>query len=109
MLNRVPYNAVIGLNLSAEEVALRVKQYLEGEAPQGWSSLSKIINAAKSTPALRWANPLEVKAAADKWFEETFGAKELAKPKAKVCIISPIAQLDLISRSYEGCCSKRAG
>ena len=38
----------------------------------------------KNIPSLRWANPLEIKNAVERVFAQVFGAKEAAKPKAKV-------------------------
>jgi len=42
------------------------------------------ITALRNTPALRWANPLEVKNAVESTLADRFGAKEAAKPKSKV-------------------------
>ena len=43
------------------------------------------ITALRNTPALRWANTLEVKNAVESALEDRFGAKEAARPKGKVC------------------------
>ena len=42
------------------------------------------ITALRNTPALRWANTLEVKNAVESALADRFGAKEAAKPKGKV-------------------------
>jgi len=42
------------------------------------------ITALRNTPALRWANPLEVKNAVESALADRFGAKEATKPKSKV-------------------------
>lgn len=80
-----------GINLSAEQILTGVKEYFEVQAVEGWAGLMTFINAAKATPGLRWAAPLEVKTSAEKVFTEKFGAKETAassKSKAKVRIHS---------------------
>jgi glutaminyl-tRNA synthetase len=58
--------------------------YIRENAVTGWPNLGSVISGVKGSPALRWANPLEVKNAVEKVFTETFGAKEAVKPKAKV-------------------------
>jgi glutaminyl-tRNA synthetase len=50
----------------------------------GWSSLGPVISALKSTPELKWANPLDIKNATDKIFLVKFGPKESSKAKGKV-------------------------
>lgn len=50
----------------------------------GWTSLGAVISGVKNIPSLRWANPLEIKNAVERVFTRTFGAKEAARPKAKV-------------------------
>jgi glutaminyl-tRNA synthetase len=50
----------------------------------GWASLGAVIGGVKNIPALRWANPLDIKNAVERVFTQAFGAKEAAKPKAKV-------------------------
>ena len=61
-----------------------VENYVNSNSVSGWANLGTVINALKATPELKWANPLEVKNAAEKVFVAKFGAKEAAKPKGKV-------------------------
>lgn len=63
----------------------RVVEYITSNPVPGWASLGPVISAVKGAPELRWANPLEVKNTVESVFTETFGAKEAAKPKGKVC------------------------
>jgi glutaminyl-tRNA synthetase len=59
------------------------------------------ITALRNTPALRWANPLEVKNAVEVALADRFGAKEMAKPKTKVrlatavwCASHPVTRME---------------
>lgn len=62
--------------------------YIRENAVAGWPNLGSVISGVKARPALRWANPLEIKNTVERAFIETFGAKETVKPKAKVrCFI----------------------
>jgi glutaminyl-tRNA synthetase len=61
----------------------RFKEYATEQAAVGWSALGSVINSAKLTPGLRWANALEMKKAADQVFTDLFGPKDQAKAKAK--------------------------
>lgn len=60
-------------------------EYIKANAVAGWTNLGSTITGLKNTPELRWASPLDLKNAVEKAFLETFGAKETAKAKAKVC------------------------
>lgn len=78
-------NLPIGFSITTEELGEKISNYITANAVAGWSSLGAVISALKNTAELRWANPLEVKNAVEKTFTKTFGAKEAAKPKGKVC------------------------
>jgi glutaminyl-tRNA synthetase len=69
-----------------------VSEYISSgvEAVTGWANLGKTISGVKSTPGLRWADPLEIKNAVESTFTSRFGAKEAAKPKGKVCPGLPV-------------------
>ncbi|EIM88595.1 glutamine-tRNA ligase [Stereum hirsutum FP-91666 SS1] len=73
----------VGFSITAEELALRVTEYIKANAVAGWTNLGSTITGLKNTPELRWASPLDLKNAVEKAFLETFGAKETAKAKAK--------------------------
>lgn len=73
----------VGFSITSEELHDAVTSYIRENAVTGWSNLGSVISGVKASPALRWANPLEVKNAVEKSFTEIFGAKETAKPKAK--------------------------
>lgn len=45
----------------------------------GWGGFSKTSGLMRQDDSLKWVNPLELKAAAEKAFEEKFGKKEDAK------------------------------
>jgi hypothetical protein len=78
---------VTGFSITSEELYDAVTSYIRENAVTGWPNLGSVISGVKASPALRWANPLEIKNAVEKAFTETFGAKETAKPKAKVYYI----------------------
>jgi hypothetical protein len=78
---------VIGFSITSEELYDAVMSYIRENSVTGWPNLGSVISGVKASPALRWANPLEVKNAVEKAFTETFGAKEVAKSKAKVYYI----------------------
>lgn len=59
-------------------------EYIKTNAVSGWANLGAVIGNLKTSPELRWANPLELKNTVERAFSESFGAKEAAKPKAKV-------------------------
>ena len=54
----------------------------------GWANLSSTISSLKSTPELRWANPMELKNAVEKAFTEEFGEKTAIKAKGNVRLIA---------------------
>lgn len=78
---------VTGFSITSEELHDAVTNYIRENAVTGWPNLGSVISGLKASPALRWANPLEVKNAVEKAFTEIFGAKETTKPKAKVYYI----------------------
>lgn len=78
---------VTGFSITSEELDDAVTSYIRENSVTGWPNLGSVISGVKASPALRWANPLEVKNAVEKAFTETFGTKEAAKPKAKVYYI----------------------
>ncbi|KAG9100529.1 hypothetical protein FRC07_010401, partial [Ceratobasidium sp. 392] len=71
----------VGIELSLNDIASRVTEYMTTKVPAGWSALSGAIGDLKSTD-LRWASPLDVKNVVEKAFTDTFGTKEEAKAKA---------------------------
>ncbi|GLB33980.1 putative class-I aminoacyl-tRNA synthetase [Lyophyllum shimeji] len=75
----------VGFSITPTELYDHVNRYVasNANAVTGWANLGAVIAALKSVPELRWANPLEVKSAVEKYFTDTFGAKEVAKPKPK--------------------------
>ena len=73
-----------GFNITAEELYARVTEHMGTASVAGWASLGTVIRALKSTPDLRWANPLELKNTVERAFTDMFGTKESAKPKTKV-------------------------
>lgn len=73
----------VGFSITSEELYDAVTSYIRENSVTGWPNLGSVISGVKASPALRWANPLEVKNAVEKAFTETFGAKEAAKPKTK--------------------------
>ena len=72
-----------GFSVTAEELLVRVKDYVSASTFTGWNNLGAAIGGLKSTE-LRWANALELKKAVEQSFLEKFGPKEAAKPKGKV-------------------------
>ncbi|KIJ70137.1 hypothetical protein HYDPIDRAFT_77500 [Hydnomerulius pinastri MD-312] len=73
----------VGVVITTEQLDDSVKKYIQSNTASGWANLGAAISGVKNEPALRWANPLEVKQAVERVFTQTFGAKEAAKPKAK--------------------------
>jgi glutaminyl-tRNA synthetase len=73
-----------GFSITSEELHSSIISYIRENAVTGWHNLGPVISGVKASPALRWANPLEVKNAVERAFIETFGVKEALKPKAKV-------------------------
>lgn len=82
-----------GFSITPAELASQVTEYLAQGVASGWESLGSAINSLKGTQ-LRWANPLELKNAVESAFIEAFGAKEVAKPKGKVCQLSSLLLFD---------------
>lgn len=80
------YNISLGFTITADGLSDAVSKYLSSSADAilGWTNLGAAITGLKSLPDLRWASPLDLKNAVEKAFSEKFGAKEAAKPKAKV-------------------------
>lgn len=73
----------IGFSITPTELLAHINIYITTNTVPGWASLGPVISGLKSTPELRWANPLEVKNAVEKAFKDNFGPKEDAKPKGK--------------------------
>ncbi|KAF4620052.1 hypothetical protein D9613_005245 [Agrocybe pediades] len=73
----------VGFSISPEDLYAQVVSYATENAIAGWASLGSVVGSLKGTPALRWANPLEVKKTVDQVFLDKFGPKEASKPKAK--------------------------
>ncbi|KAF9779998.1 glutaminyl-tRNA synthetase [Thelephora terrestris] len=75
----------VGFSITPEDLYARATSYVTANAVSGWQSLSAVIGGLKTTPDLRWANPLDLKNAVEKAFVDTFGRKEdaLAKLKAE--------------------------
>ena len=70
-------------SITPAEFTTLIANYITTNAVSGWANLGPVISALKNTPELRWANPLEVKNAAEKAFVDNFGPKEAEKPKGK--------------------------
>lgn len=75
--------------MSAEQILAHTTEYITNNAVDGWAKLGSTITGLKTNPALRWVNPLEIKNAVESAFNQSFGAKEAAKPKPKVKRLSP--------------------
>lgn len=52
-----------------------MKDNAESIEEQRWLALSPIMSAMRTTPSLRWANPLDVKNVVEKALETQFGPK----------------------------------
>ncbi|KAL4076149.1 glutaminyl-tRNA synthetase [Scleroderma citrinum] len=74
---------VVGFTITDVQLGQHVKEYIDANSVTNWSHLGAVIGGIKNIPALRWANPLDVKNAVERIFTETFGAKETTKPKVK--------------------------
>ncbi|KAI0265828.1 glutamine-tRNA ligase [Gloeopeniophorella convolvens] len=73
----------VGFSISPEGIARTVTEYVQSAAVSGWNNMGAAIAALRTSPELRWANPLEVKNAVEAALTARFGAKEAAKPKGK--------------------------
>ncbi|KAI6105868.1 glutaminyl-tRNA synthetase [Pisolithus sp. B1] len=73
------FNATCGVGFAITTAQLEdhIKQYMVANNASNWSHLGANV------PALRWANPLDIKNAVERVFTEKFGPKEGAKPKPK--------------------------
>ncbi|EEB90522.1 hypothetical protein MPER_11259, partial [Moniliophthora perniciosa FA553] len=69
----------IGYSVTAEELLNHVSEYITSNAVAGWEKLGPTISGVKSIPALRWANPHEIKHAVENTLMKKFGPKENAK------------------------------
>ncbi|KAF9247380.1 glutaminyl-tRNA synthetase [Melanogaster broomeanus] len=74
----------VGFTITSDQLDASVKEYIQSNTIAGWANLGAVISGVKNIAAFRWANPLEIKNAVERVFTQTFGAKEAAKPKAKV-------------------------
>lgn len=79
-----PCTTRTGFSITPEALFNAVSEYVNSSAVTGWANMGAAITALRNTPALRWANPLEVKKAVESTLADRFGAKEAAKPKSKV-------------------------
>lgn len=72
-----------GFTITPDELDRRVRAYLTTHdaevSKSGWGGFSKTSGLMRQDDSLKWVNPLELKAAAEKAFEEKFGKKEDAK------------------------------
>ena len=75
-----------GFTITPEVLANAVSEYVNSPTVTGWTNMGAAITALKSTPELRWVNPLELKNAVESALTDRFGAKGAAKPKGKVCL-----------------------
>ncbi|KAJ7683991.1 tRNA synthetases class I, catalytic domain-containing protein [Mycena rosella] len=73
----------VGFSITAAELYAQIAKYTTSAGIAGWASLGQVISGVKNIPEFRWANTLEVKNTVEKVFNDTFGAKEAAKPKGK--------------------------
>ncbi|KAI6163098.1 glutaminyl-tRNA synthetase [Pisolithus thermaeus] len=73
----------VGFAITAVQLEDHVKRYMDANNASNWSHLGAVIGGVKNVPALRWANPLDIKNAVERVFTEKFGPKEGAKPKPK--------------------------
>ncbi|UZJ54985.1 hypothetical protein CBS101457_004305 [Exobasidium rhododendri] len=77
----------VGVSVSALDVQRAVSSYMKINSAsideQRWSALSSIMVAMRSDPALRWANPLDIKNAVEKSLETLYGPKSQQAPPAK--------------------------
>lgn len=69
-----------GFTITSEEIDALVKQYAESANVSGWPDLSRFLGGLRTSGNLKWANPLEVKTAAEARFLELFGPKDTSKP-----------------------------
>jgi hypothetical protein len=82
----------IGVVVPPEEIKQIVEDYLKTNIDQirtqgEWSGIGRSLAHLRTKPELRWANPLDVKAATEAAYMATFGPKQdaaTAKAKAKV-------------------------
>ncbi|GAA5851655.1 hypothetical protein JCM8547_001163 [Rhodosporidiobolus lusitaniae] len=76
----------VGFLITPEELDARIRTYVEQNNAEvsktGWGGFGKTTGLMKTTDALRWVAPLDLKAAAEKVFESVFGSREDAKKVA---------------------------
>ncbi|KAG9218892.1 hypothetical protein CCMSSC00406_0000994 [Pleurotus cornucopiae] len=96
--HRVPIDDVdfdaqcgVGFTITSEELLVQVNEYITSNAIAGWDKLGSVITSIRNSPALRWANPLDIKNAVETAFNDAFGPKQAAKPKTKEPKESPAA------------------
>ncbi|EIW82349.1 glutaminyl-tRNA synthetase [Coniophora puteana RWD-64-598 SS2] len=70
----------VGYSITAEQLLAEITDYVKASGAAGWANLGPTISGVKNSPALRWANPLEVKNAVEQVFTSKFGPKEAGKP-----------------------------
>ncbi|KAI6003687.1 glutaminyl-tRNA synthetase [Pisolithus albus] len=74
---------VNGFAVTAAQLEEHVKQYMDANNTSTWSHLGVVIGGVKNIPALRWANPLDIKNAVERVFTEKFGPREGEKLEAE--------------------------
>ncbi|KIL00071.1 hypothetical protein PAXRUDRAFT_130777 [Paxillus rubicundulus Ve08.2h10] len=95
-VNEAEFNETcgVGFTLTSEQLDASVRKYIETNAVSGWANLGAVISGVKNNPVLRWASPLEIKNAVERLFTESFGPKEVGKPKAKKGANAPVEASD---------------
>jgi len=81
-------HVLVGFVITFEQVYTIVSEYIKSSVKDvslGWGNLSSVLSGVRSVPGLRWASTFDVKTAVERIFTETYGVKEVAKPKAKAC------------------------
>lgn len=71
----VPYSDILSLT----------REYINANpnVAANWSTIGKVIGGVKANATMRWADPMDIKQAAEQAFTDKFGSKEEAQAKAK--------------------------
>lgn len=76
-----------GVSVSPQDAEMAVKSYMDKNSAmmeeQKWAALSSVMTAMRADPALRWANPLDIKNAVEKSLEASYGPKGKQAPPTK--------------------------
>ncbi|WFD00806.1 glutamine--tRNA ligase [Malassezia yamatoensis] len=77
----------VGVQVSPEECQNAVRSYMDANKSQinstgGWASMSSIMSAVRTAAEMRWANPLDIKAAVESQLKARYGERSAA-PKKK--------------------------